>query len=477
VGAGQGPGVAGYLIVIGAAFAVSFLSMPVLKRLAWRVGAIDRPDPRRVHTQPTPVFAGPGILGGLLCGLLVAWLSGEFSEVFRTITPPLGVALAATAIYGVGQVDDLRELSPPAKMAGIVLAGSILSLAGVSIIFFRIPFLGLYALSPDLSALITVVWVAGMANAINFIDGLDGLAGGVVAIAAGSFILYAEHLDDLGAIDQANIGPLVAAAVLGACLGYLPWNFHPAKIFMGDAGALTLGLSMAAVTIAVGGNSDVQVTGQTAVPAAADPRRAAAGHRLGDPAPGQEPVGRGDRRQGAPAPPAHAARPRAAAQRADPVGVDRAAVRRRAVPDVHRPGRCADPRRGGGARRAALHAVRARGAVRPAGERHRAARTSGTPGTPGTPGAGLAGAAAGARDPALSPAFPPPKMPPGRDLRGRERVWVGAEVRARARVLPPAGSEGAATSTSRQRNRVLRPCYPPAASGDPAICRIAVWFR
>ena len=263
MGAGQGPGVAGYLIVIAAAFAVSFLSMPVLKRLAWRVGAIDRPDPRRVHTQPTPVFAGPGILAGLLCGLLVAWLSGEFSEVFRTITPPLGVALAATAIYGVGQVDDLRELSPPAKMAGIVLAGSILSLAGVSIIFFRIPFLGLYALSPDLSALITVLWVAGMANAINFIDGLDGLAGGVVAIAAGSFILYAEHLDDLGAIDQANIGPLVAAAVLGACLGYLPWNFHPAKIFMGDAGALTLGLSMAAVTIAVGGNSDVQVTGQT----------------------------------------------------------------------------------------------------------------------------------------------------------------------------------------------------------------------
>jgi UDP-GlcNAc:undecaprenyl-phosphate/decaprenyl-phosphate GlcNAc-1-phosphate transferase len=263
VSAGQGPGVAGYLIVIAAAFAVSFLSMPLLRRLAWRVGAIDRPDPRRVHKEPTPVLGGPGILAGLLCGLLVAWLSGEFTEIFRTITPPLGVVLAATAVYVVGQLDDLRELSPPAKMAGIVLAGSILSLAGVSIIFFRIPFFGLYALSPDLSALITVVWVAGMANAINFIDGLDGLAAGVVAIAAGSFILYAEHLDDLGGIDQANIGPLVAAAVLGACLGYLPWNFHPAKIFMGDAGALTLGLSMAAVTIAIGGNSDVQVTGQT----------------------------------------------------------------------------------------------------------------------------------------------------------------------------------------------------------------------
>ncbi|HEY8527699.1 MAG TPA: MraY family glycosyltransferase, partial [Acidimicrobiales bacterium] len=263
MGAGHGPGVAGYLIVIVAAFIVSFASMPILRRLAWRVGAIDKPDPRRVHTQPTPVLGGPGILAGLLCGLLVAWLSGEFAEVFRTITPPIGVALAATAVYTVGQLDDLRELSPPAKMSGIVLAGSILSLAGVSIIFFRIPFFGLYALAPDLSALVTVIWVAGMANAINFIDGLDGLAAGVVAIAAGSFILYGEHLDDLGGIDQANIGPLLAAAVLGACLGYLPWNFHPAKIFMGDAGALTLGLSMAAVTIAIGGNSDVQVTGQT----------------------------------------------------------------------------------------------------------------------------------------------------------------------------------------------------------------------
>ncbi|HEX8804452.1 MAG TPA: MraY family glycosyltransferase [Acidimicrobiales bacterium] len=260
---GQGPGVAGYLIVIGAAFVVSILSMPLLLRLAWRTGTVDKPDARRVHTRPTAILGGAGILAGVLAGMLAAWLSGEFADVFRTIAPPLGVCLAAVAIWGVGQLDDLRELSAPAKMAGIVLAGSILSLSGVSILFFRVPFFGLFALSPDLSALITVLWVAGMANAINFIDGLDGLAGGIVAIAAGSFLLYAEHLDDLGAIDQANVGPLVAAAVMGACLGFLPWNFHPAKIFMGDAGALQLGLLMAAVTIAVGGNSDVQVTGQT----------------------------------------------------------------------------------------------------------------------------------------------------------------------------------------------------------------------
>jgi UDP-GlcNAc:undecaprenyl-phosphate GlcNAc-1-phosphate transferase len=259
----MGPGVAGYLIVIGAAFAATFVSMPALRALSLRVGAVVQPDARRVHKVPTPILGGAGILAGVLVGLLAAWLSGEFAAVFRTIAPPLGVALASIVIWAVGQIDDLREISPPAKLAGIVLAGSILSIAGVSIIFFRIPFFGLFALSPDLSALITVVWVAGMCNAINLIDGLDGLAGGIVAIAAFSFLLYGEVLDDRGAIDQANIGPLVAAAVVGACLGYLPWNFHPARIFMGDSGALLLGLLMAAITIGIGGNSDSQVAGQT----------------------------------------------------------------------------------------------------------------------------------------------------------------------------------------------------------------------
>jgi UDP-GlcNAc:undecaprenyl-phosphate GlcNAc-1-phosphate transferase len=116
----------------------------------------------------------------------------------------------------------------------------------VTILFFRVPFAGLFSLSPDLSAFVTVVWVVGMANAINLIDGLDGLAGGIVAIASGAFLLYGERLNDQGIIDDGNIGPLIAACVLGACLGYLPWNAHPAKIFMGDAGALQLGLLMAA---------------------------------------------------------------------------------------------------------------------------------------------------------------------------------------------------------------------------------------
>jgi UDP-GlcNAc:undecaprenyl-phosphate GlcNAc-1-phosphate transferase len=155
-------------------------------------------------------------------------------------------------------------VSAPAKTAGSVLAGSILAASGVAILFFRVPFVGLVALPPDLVPLITVLWVVGMAQAVNLIDGLDGLAAGVVGIAAGAVLMFAEHLDNADSIiSDDNIGAVIAACVVGACLGFLPWNFHPAKIFMGDAGALTLGLLMAAATIAIGGNTDAEVRGQT----------------------------------------------------------------------------------------------------------------------------------------------------------------------------------------------------------------------
>ncbi|HKY16255.1 MAG TPA: MraY family glycosyltransferase, partial [Microthrixaceae bacterium] len=102
-----------------------------------------------------------------------------------------------------------------------------------------------------------------MAHATNLVDGLDGLAAGIVAIAAGSFLLYGIKLERIGNLDPSNVGPLIAAIVVGICLGFLPWNFHPASIFMGDSGALLLGLLMASSTIAVGGQSDDSYTGQS----------------------------------------------------------------------------------------------------------------------------------------------------------------------------------------------------------------------
>jgi len=252
-----------FVPVIVVAALVTLVATPLFRSLSFRIGAVQAPDERRVHTRPTAILGGAAILLGFFAGLFVAWRSSDFAPVFDASTVPVGVALGALVMFAVGQLDDLREVSPPAKIAGTVLSASILSIAGVSILFFRIPFAGLLSLSPDMSTLLTVLWVIGMTTAINYVDGLDGLAAGIVAIAAAALLLYCERLTDVGAVGDDNVGPIVAAAVLGACIGFLPHNFHPAKIFMGDAGALLLGLLMATATIAVGGNTDAQFSGQT----------------------------------------------------------------------------------------------------------------------------------------------------------------------------------------------------------------------
>jgi UDP-GlcNAc:undecaprenyl-phosphate GlcNAc-1-phosphate transferase len=132
--------------------------------------------------------------------------------------------------------------------------------------YFRVPFLDVFVLSNDWIPLFTVLWLLGMTQAINLIDGLDGLATGIVAIAAATFFVYSKHLADQGLLAQPNIGPLIAIITLGICLGFLPYNFNPARIFMGDVGALMLGLLMAVSTSVVGGRADPQlqgVSGQT----------------------------------------------------------------------------------------------------------------------------------------------------------------------------------------------------------------------
>ena len=203
------------------------------------------------------------MLIGLLVGALVAWLIGDFDAVFATRSEMLGVLIAATVMCAVGVVDDIRPVSAPAKLAGMVLAGSTLSLVGVSLVVLRIPFVDVVLLSPDLSALATVLWVVLLANALNLIDGLDGLATGIVAIAATTFVLYAVRLGNEGLLFEGNPGALIAVLVAGICLGFLPHNVHPARIFMGDGGALMLGLLMAASTVSVGGRTDAAYSGQS----------------------------------------------------------------------------------------------------------------------------------------------------------------------------------------------------------------------
>jgi UDP-GlcNAc:undecaprenyl-phosphate GlcNAc-1-phosphate transferase len=250
------PDTAGYLFIGVIAALVTFVSTPFVVKLATRMNWVVAPDERRVHKVPTPDVGGIAMFLGFIVALAIAWQMGRFSPVFNNNSEPLGVLLAAVVIFATGLVDDIREISSPAKVTGTVIAGLVLVYFGATMFYFRVPFLDVFVLSNDWIPLITILWLMGMSQAVNLIDGLDGLAAGIVAIAAASFFLYSRRLDDLGALAQPNMGPLIAIIALGVCLGFLPHNFNPAKIFMGDSGALFLGLLMAVSTSVVGGRAD-----------------------------------------------------------------------------------------------------------------------------------------------------------------------------------------------------------------------------
>jgi UDP-GlcNAc:undecaprenyl-phosphate GlcNAc-1-phosphate transferase len=138
----------------------------------------------------------------------------------------------------------------------------VLVFLGVTMFQFKIPFFGFYVLSPDVTPLLTALWVIVISNAVNLIDGLDGLATGIVAIASGALAIYGLRLVFVGVLPPDNLGPLIAVVAFGVCIGFLPHNLHPARAFMGDAGSLFLGLLLAASTMLIGGRTP-DVSGQT----------------------------------------------------------------------------------------------------------------------------------------------------------------------------------------------------------------------
>ena len=255
----------GYAVAFLVAAGVTAAVMPLVRRIAIRAGAVVPPNPRGVHTRPMVSLGGAGMFVGFVVAMLVASQVPQFREMFNGSSEPLGVLLAAGLMFGVGALDDLRDVSPPAKMAGMVVAGGVLSLFGVQMLFFRVPFLAgdTFVLSADLAPVVTVLMVVLFANAINLIDGLDGLAGGIVAIAGTALFLYSDRLFKNGFLEGSNLAPLVAVIAVGVCVGFLPYNWHPARIMMGDAGALFLGLLMAVTTITIGGRADYQYSGVT----------------------------------------------------------------------------------------------------------------------------------------------------------------------------------------------------------------------
>jgi UDP-GlcNAc:undecaprenyl-phosphate GlcNAc-1-phosphate transferase len=247
---------ASYIIIGLVAAAATAGSMPFVIRVAHRQGWMATPDERRMHPAPTPDVGGIGMFIGILAAVVTASLLGDFDELFQDSTEIIGVLVASAIIFALGILDDIRDVSPPAKVTGIVVAAVALVWFGVTMFQFRLPFLDVFVLSDDWVPLVTVLWLLGMTQAINLIDGLDGLAAGIVAIGAGAFFIYSLELTDGNLLPQPNVGPLVAIIAVGVCLGFLPFNFNPARIFMGDSGALLLGLLMAVATSVVGGRAD-----------------------------------------------------------------------------------------------------------------------------------------------------------------------------------------------------------------------------
>lgn len=255
-----------YVAAFAIALAVTFVVTPLVKRVAFRLRVVAIPSDRSMHTKPMPLLGGAAMLIGFLVAMGAAWATGAFPAMFDDqFLTIVGVVVGAVILCAVGTLDDVRDVSAPAKTAGIVLAASLMYLFGVTMLYFRPPFLdGLFVVPQALAPLITVLWVLGMANAVNLIDGLDGLAAGIVAIGSGAFFLYGHHLAtaDVQIIDPSNPSPLICVVTAGICLGFLPHNFNPARIFMGDGGALMLGGLMAASTILVGGQTSQEFSGQ-----------------------------------------------------------------------------------------------------------------------------------------------------------------------------------------------------------------------
>jgi UDP-GlcNAc:undecaprenyl-phosphate/decaprenyl-phosphate GlcNAc-1-phosphate transferase len=215
------------------AFAVATLLTPLVARLAVRVGAVDPVRDRGLAREATPLLGGLAILAGVFVGAAI-FLPG--STEIRAI---LGAAALITAI---GALDDLQELHPAVKFAGQVAAAGVLVLSDVRVQAATVPFLGRLDFGDVGGGVVTLLGLVFVMNVVNFSDGVDGLAAGVCAIAAAAFAVIAFDLGE----DAAGV---LAAITVGAALGFLFHNFHPASVFMGDAGSNLLGLLMGAIAV------------------------------------------------------------------------------------------------------------------------------------------------------------------------------------------------------------------------------------
>ncbi|RZS59173.1 UDP-GlcNAc:undecaprenyl-phosphate GlcNAc-1-phosphate transferase [Microcella putealis] len=233
---------------------VSFLGAWALVLLSRRFKLYPGIRDRDVHTRPTPRLGGIAIVTGVLIGTLAASQISWFAPIFTDPWPVIAIAAAALIMLAIGVVDDFLDLDWITKLAGQLLIAGFLAWSGVQIVSLPVgPGEGISVLSPTQSLIITILAVVLVMNAVNFIDGLDGLVAGVTLIAGGVFFAYSYILAITTSQSAFNLASMIMAVLLGATLGFLPFNWHPAKIFMGDGGALVIGMLMAVSTVTVTG--------------------------------------------------------------------------------------------------------------------------------------------------------------------------------------------------------------------------------
>ena len=238
-----------YVLALLLAAAATYLLTPLVRRAAIATRAMHAARTRDVHVVPTPLLGGLAMYGGLAAGLLVANQLTYLREAFPSPRTVPGLLLAGGVLVIAGVIDDRWGMGAISKLAAQVAAGGIVVWSQIELSWIPEPNGKIIALPPGQSLALTILVVVVTINAVNFIDGLDGLAAGIVAIAACSFLIYSYTLARVVGIHSQSAPALVAAILAGMCLGFLPHNFYPARIFMGDTGAMLIGFLLAYVPL------------------------------------------------------------------------------------------------------------------------------------------------------------------------------------------------------------------------------------
>ncbi|MFD3379169.1 MULTISPECIES: MraY family glycosyltransferase [unclassified Streptomyces] len=245
-----------YLLTLCITAAVTYLLTGPVRKFAIVAGAMPEIRARDVHREPTPRLGGIAMFFGLCAGLLVADHLTNLSEVFENSNEPRALLSGAALIWLIGVLDDKFEIDALIKLGGQMIAAGVMVMQGLTILWLPIPGVGSVSLTQWQGTLLTVALVVITINAVNFADGLDGLAAGMVCIASAAFFMYGYRIWYGYGLESAAPATLFSAILMGMCLGFLPHNMHPARIFMGDSGSMLIGLVLAAGAISITGQVD-----------------------------------------------------------------------------------------------------------------------------------------------------------------------------------------------------------------------------